>query len=105
MTNEVTPSNVSDTNSLLVVNFKLLSQSVGTHIYVNMETFHFPCFDAHRSTVYYALFCDVERPLVLKNRIIAAATAEGEDGQHEREALNFAFIDARLVCLSPWLNW
>ncbi|KAF8905834.1 kinase binding protein CGI-121-domain-containing protein [Gymnopilus junonius] len=36
-------------------------------------------------------------PAPSKARIIAASTAEGDFGEKEREAVNFAFVDARLI--------
>ncbi len=35
---------------------------------------------------------------MLKARIVRASTLEGSEGQVEREAVNFAFVNARLVC-------
>lgn len=62
-----------------------------------MESLHYPQFDAQQSQVSIALFRNVANAGAAKARIIAAATAEGEAGDAEREAVNFAFIDARLV--------
>ncbi|KDR74363.1 hypothetical protein GALMADRAFT_250235 [Galerina marginata CBS 339.88] len=61
-----------------------------------MESLLFPHFSEH-SQVYIALFRNVSNAAALKSRIVAAATAEGEFGKKEREAVNFAFIDARLI--------
>jgi len=62
-----------------------------------MESLNFPHFDPKHSQVHIALFRDVTNAASLKSRIVAAATAKGEHGDKEREAVNFAFIDARLV--------
>ncbi|KAF9475898.1 CGI-121-domain-containing protein [Pholiota conissans] len=62
-----------------------------------MESLHFPQFDPQISQVSIALFTKVSNAGALKLRIIAAATAEGQAGDVEREAVNFAFIDARLI--------
>ncbi|KAF8189715.1 kinase binding protein CGI-121-domain-containing protein [Pholiota molesta] len=62
-----------------------------------MESLHYPQFDAQHSQVSIALFRNVTNAGAAKARIIAAATAEGEAGDAEREAVNFAFIDARLI--------
>jgi EKC/KEOPS complex subunit CGI121/TPRKB len=51
---------------------------------------------AHVHTV---LFLNVTNATQIKKRIVAAATTEGPIGEQEREAVNFAFIDARLVRL------
>ena len=59
-----------------------------------MESFSFPQFPAK---VHVALYINVGNGIALRKRIISAAAARGEDGKREREALNFAFIDARLV--------
>jgi EKC/KEOPS complex subunit CGI121/TPRKB len=60
-----------------------------------MESFAYPHFS---STVHVALFIDVTNAAELKARIVRASTLEGPEGQVEREAVNFAFVDARLVC-------
>jgi len=65
-----------------------------------MEALRFSQFDSKHSQVYIALFRGVSNAAALKSRIIAASTAEGEFGEKEREAVNFSFIDARLVCRS-----
>jgi EKC/KEOPS complex subunit CGI121/TPRKB len=62
-----------------------------------METCKYPQFPAHLSVVHTALYTTVTNSLLLKKRIINASTAQGTTGDQEREAVNFAFIDARLV--------
>lgn len=62
-----------------------------------MNVCTFPYFMPNHSQAYIALFRNVLNALEIKNRIIFAATAEGDTGEKEREAVNFAFIDARLV--------
>ena len=59
-----------------------------------MESFSFPQFPAK---VHVALYTNVGNAIALRKRIISAAAAQGEDGEREREALNFAFISARPV--------
>jgi len=59
-----------------------------------MESFDYPQFS---STVHVALFNHVANAAKLKARIVRASTLEGTEGQVEREAVNFAFVDARLV--------
>ncbi|KAG5645762.1 hypothetical protein DXG03_005299 [Asterophora parasitica] len=62
-----------------------------------METISFPHFSPDRSTVHAALYTNVTNGAALRKRIIDAAVIEGEDGERERDAVNFAFIDARLI--------
>jgi len=64
-----------------------------------METFSYPQFPVNRSLVHVALITDIASPSVLRSRIINASTTKGEQGKLERESVNFAFIDARLVSL------
>ena len=64
------------------------------------ESLHFPHFQADCSYAYIALFRNVSNSEKLKNRIVSASVTEGELGDAEREAVNFAFIDARLVSQS-----
>ena len=64
-----------------------------------MYALNFQCLKPSHSHVHVALFRNVSNSADLKNRIIAASTAEGEEGEREREAVNFAFVDARLVRL------
>lgn len=61
-----------------------------------MESFEYPQFDVQTSI---ALFTVVENAAQLRARIVQAATLTGTDGDLEREAVNFAFVDARLVSL------
>jgi hypothetical protein len=44
-------------------------------------------------------YINVSNAHLLKKRIINASTAQGTEGDQEREAVSFAFIDARLVSL------
>jgi EKC/KEOPS complex subunit CGI121/TPRKB len=59
-----------------------------------MEIFAYPHFGA---TVHVALFKHVVNAARLRARIVRASTLEGKEGDVEREAVNFAFVDARLV--------
>lgn len=60
-----------------------------------MESFVYPHFS---STVHVALFKSITNATELRARIVRASTLEGIEGEVEREAVNFAFINARLVC-------
>ncbi len=68
-----------------------------------MDLFYFPHLAPGRATTHIALFKDVNGAAALRKRIIAAATIEGEAGEREREEVNFAFVDARLVSFSALL--
>lgn len=62
-----------------------------------METHTYPYFPAEVSTVHFALYTNVSNASELKRRLVAASNLPGKDGVREREAVNFAFVDARLV--------
>ena len=62
-----------------------------------MNTTAFSHFTSNHSQAYIALFRNVSNASDIKTRIISAAAAQGDAGEKEREAVNFAFIDARLV--------
>ena len=62
-----------------------------------METFTNPHFPKNLSVAHVALYAPVNNAKELRSRIIQAATLEGDEGEQERQAVNFAFIDARLV--------
>lgn len=64
-----------------------------------METYRYPQFPLQFATVYVALFTGVQNAAELKKRLVAASVMPGDEGDIEREAVNFAFIDARLVSL------
>ncbi|KAL0949847.1 hypothetical protein HGRIS_009880 [Hohenbuehelia grisea] len=59
-----------------------------------METVTYPELG---SSAHFALFTSLKNPGALRERIIKAATLEGKDGDKERAAVNFGFIDARLI--------
>ncbi|OSD01986.1 CGI-121-domain-containing protein [Trametes coccinea BRFM310] len=63
-----------------------------------MDTFRYPHLPSELSTVHIALFTNVTNSAALRARIVRASQLEGPDGDAEREAVNFAFIDARLIC-------
>ena len=62
-----------------------------------METYRYPQFPPEFATVYLALLTDVRNAPQLKKRLVSASVMTGDEGEVEREAVNFAFIDARLV--------
>jgi hypothetical protein len=66
-----------------------------------MESLDYPEFPVHLSVVHVALFTQIIRPSHLRERLINVA--KGDQDDTEREAVNFAFIDARLVrCPLPF---
>ncbi|KAG2344960.1 CGI-121-domain-containing protein, partial [Suillus weaverae] len=60
-----------------------------------METYHYSQFN--HAAVHVALFDNVTNATAIRSRIVQAARNLGVDGNTEREAVNFAFIDARLI--------
>ncbi|KAF9013106.1 CGI-121-domain-containing protein [Cyathus striatus] len=62
-----------------------------------METTTYPHLDDSRSTAHIALFKSVENAAHIRKRIIAASTMTGDEGDAERTAVDFAFVDPRLV--------
>jgi len=62
-----------------------------------METFAYSHFPADLANVHIALFTAVTNASQIRSRIVKASTMEGPQGDAEREAVNFAFIDAKLV--------
>ncbi|KAI4522406.1 CGI-121-domain-containing protein [Schizophyllum commune Loenen D] len=62
-----------------------------------MESFTLSHVPHDLSVCYTALYTNVTNSAEIRKRIVAAATAEDEAGDREREAVDFAFIDARLV--------
>jgi len=68
-----------------------------------MDLFLFPHLAPSRATTHVALFLNVKNASYLRKRIVSAVTMGGEIGETEREQVNYAFIDARLV--SPSLHF
>ncbi|EGO30133.1 hypothetical protein SERLADRAFT_454421 [Serpula lacrymans var. lacrymans S7.9] len=62
-----------------------------------MEIYRYPHFPTHLSVVHVALFTNVSNSAALRSRIVKAATLAAPEGDIEREAINYAFIDARLI--------
>ncbi|KAH9916777.1 CGI-121-domain-containing protein [Fomitopsis serialis] len=59
-----------------------------------MDSFLYPHLPAR---VHLALFDHVSNAAHIRERIVRASQLEGPEGDREREAVNFAFIDARLI--------
>ncbi|KAJ7134327.1 CGI-121-domain-containing protein [Mycena epipterygia] len=62
-----------------------------------MESYRLPQFPAHLSCVHAALYTNVSDSALLRKRLVTASTSEGIDGDRERAAVNFSFIEARLI--------
>ena len=65
--------------------------------YAFMETHTYPHLPSEVSTVHLALYSNVSNAPELRRRLVTAATLAGEDGEQEREAVNYTFVDAKLV--------
>lgn len=63
-----------------------------------MESFGYKeSFPSPLSSVHVALFTKVANAAGIRARIVRASTMNGQEGDLERVAVNFAFIDAKLV--------
>ncbi|KZP14107.1 CGI-121-domain-containing protein [Athelia psychrophila] len=62
-----------------------------------MDVYHYSQFPTTHSVIRIALYTKVGNAASLRERIIKAATLTGAEGDRERDAINFAFIDARLI--------
>ena len=62
-----------------------------------MESYVLPHLPPHLSCIHAALYTDVSGADALRQRLVAAAAAAGPAGEQERAAVDFAFIEARLV--------
>lgn len=62
--------------------------------YDMLVSYQYPQFP---SSSHIALYSTVANAAQLRSRIIKAATAVGDEGDREREAINFAFVDAKMV--------
>jgi EKC/KEOPS complex subunit CGI121/TPRKB len=62
-----------------------------------MQTLQYPQFPAESSTVHIALFTNVTNAAQVRARIVNAAGMTGQEGDDERAAVNFAFVEPRLV--------
>ena len=60
-----------------------------------LEVYHCPQFA--RPVVFAAKFKNVKNAGAVRQRIVKAATMAGPAGDKERDALNFAFVNARLA--------
>jgi EKC/KEOPS complex subunit CGI121/TPRKB len=69
-----------------------------------METYTLPHFPLPYSTIHIALFHTVTNSPSIRRQLIAASTATGPEGDALRSAVDYAFLDARLVRLPPSLT-
>lgn len=59
-----------------------------------MEVYRFPHLGA---SIYIALFENVKNASSLRARLVTASTMTGPEGEAERMAVNYAFIQSQLV--------
>ena len=62
-----------------------------------LEVQTYPHLPPEIAQVHIGLLKNVKNAAQIRSRIISASTVTGETGDAEREAVNFAFIDARTV--------
>ncbi|KIJ32308.1 hypothetical protein M422DRAFT_234102 [Sphaerobolus stellatus SS14] len=62
-----------------------------------METLVYSHVSPDVSTIHLALYTDVNNADQIRKRLVAASTLPGEEGEREREAVNYAFVDAKLI--------
>lgn len=65
-----------------------------------MESYHLSQFPVDHSSVHLAFFKNVTNSADLRKRLVAAATMEGEEGDRERDLLDYAFVEANMVSSS-----
>ena len=59
-----------------------------------MEVYDYPQFSLQAAV---SLFTNINNGLEIRKKIVEAATCQGEEGEALRNAVNFAFVDAKLV--------
>ncbi|KAH8083561.1 CGI-121-domain-containing protein [Filobasidium floriforme] len=62
-----------------------------------MESYHLSQFPDDHSSVHLAFFKNVTNSADLRKRLVAAATMEGEEGDQERDLLDYAFVEANMI--------
>jgi hypothetical protein len=62
-----------------------------------MESYHLSQFPVDHSSVHLAFYKNVTNSADLRKRLVAAATMEGEEGDRERDLLDYAFVEANMV--------
>lgn len=65
-----------------------------------MQSYDYAHFPDYSSNFHFALFTNVSNAADLRNRLVQASTMQGEEGEAERQAVDFAFIEATLVGIS-----
>jgi EKC/KEOPS complex subunit CGI121/TPRKB len=61
-----------------------------------MQVYDYPQFSLKAAI---SLFTEVENGPDIRKKIVEAAACQGEEGEALRDAVNFAFVDARLVSI------
>lgn len=62
-----------------------------------MQVYDYPQFSLQAAI---CLFTDVKNGPEIRKKIIEAATCRGDEGEALRDAVNFAFVDGKLVSRS-----
>jgi hypothetical protein len=65
-----------------------------------MESYHLSQFPVDHSSVHLAFFKHVTNSADLRKRLVAASSMEGEEGDRERDLLDYAFVEANMVSSS-----
>ena len=63
----------------------------------NMDTYTLDHFPPAVQTVHVAVFHNVRNAPEIRKRLIAAATAQGPEGDAARDQLDFGFIEGNMV--------
>jgi EKC/KEOPS complex subunit CGI121/TPRKB len=66
-----------------------------------MESYTFAQYPSPWTTVHLALFQNIRNAAEIRQKLIAAATMPGEEGERARKEVEFGFIDASMVSLIP----
>ncbi|KAK9897420.1 CGI-121-domain-containing protein [Cystobasidium minutum MCA 4210] len=56
-----------------------------------------PAYPAELAEISFALFVNMEGSAALRQRLIKASTMEGDEGITERQRVDFAFLDAKMI--------
>lgn len=64
-----------------------------------------PAYPAELAEISFALFVNMEGSAALRQRLIKASTMEGDEGITERQRVDFAFLDAKMVRLTRQDIW
>lgn len=65
-----------------------------------MESYIIPDFPPYATRIHIALFRNISNAPEIRKRLISASTMEGVEGDQARDAVDFGFVDASLVCVT-----